>query len=73
MTDPAFDKADQTVSPPRSADRDVNTIDFGFSTIQRADTILVMDKGKVVEQGKHEELLAQKGIYHNLVAMQSFN
>ncbi|MDG2490980.1 MAG: class I SAM-dependent methyltransferase, partial [Alphaproteobacteria bacterium] len=37
MTDPAFDKADQDISPPRSADRDDDTIDFGFRTIQRAD------------------------------------
>jgi len=37
MTDPAFDKADQTISQPRNADRDDDTIDFGFRTIQRAD------------------------------------
>ena len=37
MTDPAFDKADQPISPPRDADRDDDTIDFGFRTIQRAD------------------------------------
>ena len=37
MTDPAFYKADQTISPPRDADSDEHTIDFGFRTIQRAD------------------------------------
>ena len=37
MTDPAFDKADQPISPARNADRDDDTIDFGFRTIQRAD------------------------------------
>ncbi len=37
MTDPAFDKADQTILSPRDADRDDDTIDFGFHTIQRAD------------------------------------
>ena len=37
MTDPAFDIADQTISQPRNADRDDDTIDFGFRTIQRAD------------------------------------
>ncbi|MEM7186822.1 MAG: ABC transporter ATP-binding protein [Bacteroidota bacterium] len=42
-----------------------------LSTIQKADTIVVMSKGKIVEQGKHAELLAQKGTYFNLVEMQS--
>jgi subfamily B ATP-binding cassette protein MsbA len=44
-----------------------------LSTIQKADLIVVMQKGKIVEQGKHEELLNKKGIYNNLVKMQSFN
>jgi subfamily B ATP-binding cassette protein MsbA len=43
-----------------------------LSTIQKADLIVVMSKGKIVEQGKHEELLKAQGIYHNLVKMQSF-
>jgi subfamily B ATP-binding cassette protein MsbA len=43
-----------------------------LSTIQKADLIVVMAKGKIVEQGKHDELLAAQGIYHNLVKMQSF-
>lgn len=44
-----------------------------LSTIQNADTIVVMQKGEVVEQGKHEELLAKQGTYQKLVAMQSFD
>ena len=43
-----------------------------LSTIQNADQIVVMQKGAIVEQGKHQELLDKKGVYHNLVAMQSF-
>lgn len=43
-----------------------------LSTIQNADTIIVMQKGEIVEQGKHNELLEKKGIYSNLVSMQSF-
>jgi subfamily B ATP-binding cassette protein MsbA len=43
-----------------------------LSTIQKADIIVVMKKGKIVEQGKHEELLAKKGEYFKLVSMQSF-
>jgi len=42
-----------------------------LSTIQKADLIVVMKKGEIVEQGKHEELLAKKGEYFKLVTMQS--
>ena len=44
-----------------------------LSTIQKADKILVLHKGKIVEQGKHQELLAQKGEYFKLVTMQSLS
>jgi subfamily B ATP-binding cassette protein MsbA len=42
-----------------------------LSTIQKADLIVVMQKGEIVEQGKHEELVALKGSYYKLVTMQS--
>lgn len=42
-----------------------------LSTIQKADNIIVMSKGKIVEQGKHQELLENKGVYFNLVKMQT--
>lgn len=42
-----------------------------LSTIQNADLIVVMKKGKIIEQGKHKELLETKGEYHKLVTMQS--
>ena len=44
-----------------------------LSTIQKADKIIVMKKGEIVEQGKHEELLARKGEYYKLVTMQSLS
>lgn len=42
-----------------------------LSTIQKADTIVVLHKGVIVEQGKHEDLLAKKGEYYKLVNMQT--
>ena len=44
-----------------------------LSTIQEADMILVMKDGKIIEQGKHEELLAKKGFYANLYESQFVN
>ena len=41
-----------------------------LSTIREADTILVMDSGRVVEQGSHEELLQKEGVYHELFQKQ---
>jgi subfamily B ATP-binding cassette protein MsbA len=43
-----------------------------LSTIQKADVIIVMQKGKIVEQGSHEELITLGGTYNKLVTMQSF-
>ncbi|AWG21640.1 antibiotic ABC transporter ATP-binding protein [Flavobacterium faecale] len=43
-----------------------------LSTIQKADVIIVMQKGKIVEQGSHEQLIALNGTYNKLVTMQSF-
>jgi len=44
-----------------------------LSTIQNADHIIVMKQGKMVEQGKHQELIDKKGVYYSLVMMQSFD
>lgn len=43
-----------------------------LSTIQNADKIVVMEAGKIIEQGSHEQLIEQRGAYANLVSMQNF-
>ena len=42
-----------------------------LSTIQNADKIIVLDNGKITEEGKHKELMSKKGTYNALVKMQS--
>lgn len=44
-----------------------------LSTIQNADRIVVMQRGEIVEQGRHNELLTKDGTYRKLVEMQSFD
>ena len=51
--------------------RTVIIIAHRLSTVQIADRILVLDKGKLVEQGSPQQLLAQKGLYHYLHQLQS--
>lgn len=43
-----------------------------LSTIQKADLIVVMNRGEIAEQGTHDELLAKNGTYAKLVSLQSF-
>ena len=43
-----------------------------LSTIQNADKIVVMEAGKIIEQGNHHSLIEKKGVYANLVNMQNF-
>lgn len=43
-----------------------------LSTIQKADEIIVMQKGEIVEKGNHNELMSKNGMYSKLVSMQSF-
>lgn len=44
-----------------------------FSTVQNADKIVVINKGTIVEEGTHHELLSRKGAYFQLYNVQSGN
>jgi len=44
-----------------------------LSTVQRADRIIVMDKGRIVESGTHAELLVKGGLYRELYNKQFHN
>ncbi|MFT4698704.1 MAG: ABC-type multidrug transport system fused ATPase/permease subunit [Flavobacteriaceae bacterium] len=52
-------------------DRTTLVIAHRLSTIQQADQILVIEEGKIAEQGKHDELIAKKGRYFDLYTYQS--
>jgi subfamily B ATP-binding cassette protein MsbA len=47
-------------------DRTTFVVAHRLSTIQRADRILVFDKGKLVEEGNHAQLMVRNGLYHYL-------
>jgi ABC-type multidrug transport system fused ATPase/permease subunit len=42
-----------------------------LTSVQRADRILVFDKGKIVEEGKHNDLIRAGGIYADMIQAQS--
>ena len=53
------------------AEKTVIAIAHRLSTIQRMDRIVVLDQGRIVEQGSHAELLAQHGLYEAFWSRQS--
>lgn len=50
--------------------RTVIVIAHRLQTVMHADTIVVLEKGKIIQQGKHEELMTQEGVYRTLVDLQ---
>jgi len=53
-------------------DRTVVAVAHRLSTIRHADNIVVIERGEVAEQGTHEQLIGSKGVYAELVRLQSF-
>jgi len=43
-----------------------------LSTVQKADLIVVMEKGKIIEKGTHKDLIEKRGKYYQLIEMQGF-
>ncbi len=56
-----------------SKDRTTIAIAHRLSTISNADQIVVLDHGQIAEKGTHQDLLAKKGLYAKLVALQSLS
>lgn len=56
-----------------SKDRTVLVIAHRLSTIHRADSILVMKNGSIIEQGRHDELMAGNGTYAEMIRLQSLD
>ncbi|KAJ5313903.1 uncharacterized protein N7443_000787 [Penicillium atrosanguineum] len=71
--DPTAEKNVQAALDNVSKSRTTIMIAHKLSTVQRADKIIVLSHGKVIEQGTHQQLLADKGSYHKLVHSQTLD
>ena len=71
--DSKSEKSVQTAVEKVMKDRTSIIIAHRLSTIKNVDKIIVIDKGKIVEMGSHEELLKKNNIYSNLSKMQNLS
>jgi len=68
--DPATEQLIQNAIEVLMKNRTSIVVAHRLSTIQKADQILVIDDGRILERGNHQELLAKRGIYYNLYLLQ---
>ena len=54
-----------------ATDRTILLISHRFSTVRMAHKIIVIDKGQLVEEGEHDSLLNQKGLYASMFNLQA--
>ena len=52
-------------------DKTALIVSHRFSTVRRADTIVVIEQGTIIEQGSHQKLMQKKGLYHELFSKQA--
>ena len=64
--DPETERSVQQALADSSADRTVLVVAHRLDTVKKADRILVLDAGQIIESGSHEELLAKNGAYAKL-------
>ena len=69
--DSESEKLVQTALDNLMKDKTSIVIAHRLSTIQNSEKIIVLDKGQIIESGKHKELMKKDGVYCNLVKMQS--
>ena len=69
--DSESEKLVQTALDNLMKDKTSIVIAHRLSTIQNSEKIIVLDKGQIIESGKHKELMKKDGVYSNLVKMHS--
>lgn len=65
--DPENEEALMQAIQALTRDKTIIMIAHRLKTVEHADQILVLDQGRIVEQGKHQDLLAKQGIYSNFI------
>ena len=65
--DPENEEALMQAIHALTSDKTIIMIAHRLKTVEHADQILVLDQGRIVEQGRHKELLAQGGLYSRFV------
>ena len=65
--DPENERQLQEAFEALTRDKTVIMIAHRLSTVRKADQILVLDKGRIIQRGRHEELMEQGGLYADFI------